>query len=221
MKTGIYKITNTITNCSYIGSSVNIDRRFRQHRHSLKHNKHVNTYLQNSWNKYGENVFIFEIIEIVVDFNNLLKREQYHIDICNFKYNLNVVTPTRLGSKANAETKKRLSESHKGKISPKKGLKTGKPAWNSGKTDVYSKESLQKMSASKKGKRFSIKTEFKKGIISNKNRLRPILCIELNKEFDCIANAARFVGNVNRQSNILAVCNGKQKTAYSYTWRFI
>ena len=59
---GIYKITNTITNNFYIGSTVNFYNRFKKHRHSLNNNKHENIHLQRAFNKYGEDFFEFKII---------------------------------------------------------------------------------------------------------------------------------------------------------------
>lgn len=60
---GIYKITNLITGQIYIGLSVDCQSRIYVHKHKLKNNNHKNQHLQNSWNKYGEINFSFEIIE--------------------------------------------------------------------------------------------------------------------------------------------------------------
>ena len=61
---GIYKIENKINGKKYIGQSIDINRRFREHKNSLRNNKHGNNYLQASFNKYGEDNFTFEIIDI-------------------------------------------------------------------------------------------------------------------------------------------------------------
>lgn len=63
----VYKITNTITNISYIGSSINATSRFKQHIGDLRLNKHHNIYLQRAFNKYGESSFILEILYENVD----------------------------------------------------------------------------------------------------------------------------------------------------------
>lgn len=60
---GIYYIKNNQNNKLYIGQSVNVEKRFQQHKSMLKHNRHENEYLQSSWNKYGENSFEFNVIE--------------------------------------------------------------------------------------------------------------------------------------------------------------
>ena len=92
---GIYKITNKITNKFYIGSSNNIKRRWDEHIRELNRNVHHNSYLQNAWNKYGEENFVFEIIELCNN-DTQIEREQYWLDktMCydkNIGYNLSKI----------------------------------------------------------------------------------------------------------------------------------
>jgi hypothetical protein len=115
---GIYKITNTKNNKLYIGSALSIKSRFAQHLYRLKRNKHFNSHLQSSWNKYGENSFVFEIIEIC-DKLQLKTREEYFIALYKsnnrfFGYNKRLDCTTNLGLKANKETRKKLRISHLG-----------------------------------------------------------------------------------------------------------
>lgn len=89
---GIYCIENKITNKKYIGKSVNIYERWRQHKMFLKHNKHHNRYLQFAWNKYGETAFCFYIIEECLE-DELNSKEIYYIQKFNstddkYGYNL-------------------------------------------------------------------------------------------------------------------------------------
>ena len=58
---GVYVIVNTVTMRAYIGKSVNVERRWRQHRRYLSSNKHHNTKLQADWNTYGETCFKFSV----------------------------------------------------------------------------------------------------------------------------------------------------------------
>ena len=62
---GIYCIKNVVTGKMYIGSSINIAGRWKQHRYQLNTNRHENHYLQHSWNKHGEGSFEFSILEVV------------------------------------------------------------------------------------------------------------------------------------------------------------
>lgn len=60
---GIYKITNNINNKVYIGQSINIEKRWREHkRRAFVQNKEYNKYLYNAFRKYGLDNFSFEII---------------------------------------------------------------------------------------------------------------------------------------------------------------
>ncbi len=115
---GVYRIVNKANNKFYIGSAVSIHARFRQHRRLLSQNQHFNTHLQAAWNKYGENNFMFEIIESVPK-ELLMKAEQYWIDLCSVNtskigYNKRLQASTNLGIKASEQTRKKLSLAHIG-----------------------------------------------------------------------------------------------------------
>jgi len=76
---GVYQIINIINGKIYIGSSIDIRSRWKEHKRELKKNKHHSSYLQRSWNKYGKNNFKFSIIE-ECDKEETLNREQYYLD---------------------------------------------------------------------------------------------------------------------------------------------
>lgn len=76
--TGIYKITCVGNNKCYIGQSIAIKRRWNDHKKSLKQGTHYNKYLQNAYNKYGENSFVYEILEQCSK-DKLNEREQFYI----------------------------------------------------------------------------------------------------------------------------------------------
>lgn len=81
MRSGIYKITNTVNGKFYVGSSADIDKRWYDHKRELMLNIHTNPKLQHSWNKHGENKFTFAIVENVeADQSKLFEREQYYLD---------------------------------------------------------------------------------------------------------------------------------------------
>lgn len=76
-KCGIYKLT--CNEHSYIGSSINIYYRLKRHISDLLKNKHANKYMQNAFNKYGKDSFIFEVIE-ECNRDVLIKTESYYIE---------------------------------------------------------------------------------------------------------------------------------------------
>lgn len=61
-RSGIYLIENIHTRRVYVGSSVDIRRRWAMHRSQLRRNVHHCKWLQRSWNKYGEESFEFTCI---------------------------------------------------------------------------------------------------------------------------------------------------------------
>lgn len=56
---GIYAILNLITGVYYIGSAIDLYKRWHMHKSSLNGNYHDNSYLQAAWNKYSLNNFMF------------------------------------------------------------------------------------------------------------------------------------------------------------------
>jgi group I intron endonuclease len=134
MKSGIYCIKNIINDKMYIGSAVNLKTRRYEHFHFLTKNKHHNRHLQSSYNKYGKENFVWEVLEYVDDANNLIPKENEYILKFNKNdlYNICVISPnTLLGVKHTDETKLKI------------GLKQlGRKA---------SIESRQKMSLAQKG----------------------------------------------------------------------
>lgn len=61
---GVYMILNKVTNKRYIGSAARpIFSRFAEHRYALRNKAHRNPHLQNSWNKHGEDAFVFIVLE--------------------------------------------------------------------------------------------------------------------------------------------------------------
>jgi group I intron endonuclease len=77
---GIYRIKNLVNSKCYYGSSKQIEKRFDRHIRGLKNNVHVNTILQRAWDKYGEDNFLFEVVE-ECDINVLLETEQKYLDL--------------------------------------------------------------------------------------------------------------------------------------------
>ena len=79
---GIYCIENLINHKKYIGLSVNIYKRWGDHKYALNNQKHANPYLQRAWNKYGKENFKFWIVEACNQVN-LHDKEIYYIELYN------------------------------------------------------------------------------------------------------------------------------------------
>ncbi len=77
---GIYQITCSPTGKFYIGSTTNIYTRWHSgHRSLLRRGVHYNPYLQNAWNKYGEQAFSTTVLDSC-DSTDLIAREQFWLD---------------------------------------------------------------------------------------------------------------------------------------------
>lgn len=75
---GIYKIENLVNHRMYIGQSHKIKQRWSDHKKVLRKGINKNHLLQEDWNKYGEENFAFEIIELCSD-SELDEKERYYI----------------------------------------------------------------------------------------------------------------------------------------------
>jgi group I intron endonuclease len=217
---GIYKITNTDNGKCYIGSAVNVQRRFCEHRCKLNKKNHCNGYLQASWEKHGETKFKFEIIEEVADKNDLVKREQFYLD--SFKsydgkhgYNLCVAAGSQLGMVRSDQTKAKISASLVGRpVSDKTKTKISV----SKRGRVASDETRAKMSASAMGKVISDETRAKmskraihtgKGYYFDKKHQRWVGRFNLSggkfmiKKFHTEAAAAAWVSEMRVSASVM------------------
>ena len=200
---GVYEIKNLINGKRYVGSSVNLLSRKFEHFKSLKNNSHHSDHLQKAYNRYGQNNFLFVVIEYINDVNVLRIREQYWIDklnVCNSKFGYNIAlkaTAPMFGRKHSEETKLRLSkirkgrkftEEHKQKISNKlKGRKRPK-------------EVCQKLSLIRKSKPLSILQRRHLDRINanqrgeNNPNAKKVVCLQTRKIYGSIRTASMETG---------------------------
>lgn len=91
-------IKNRVNGKRYIGESIDIQRRFYQHKNELRKGKHHSDRLQKDWNKYGEKAFRFSVVEYFwfTKYANpnklkiaLLMREGWAMDRYNSIYDYN------------------------------------------------------------------------------------------------------------------------------------
>jgi group I intron endonuclease len=115
----VYQITNMLTGDFYIGSAQSFARREWQHRYALKRNEHKNPHMQASWNKYGEEAFVFEILEELPEGADALGAENKYLHDHVGQHNCFNVNKdaylSRLGQTMTAESREKLSRSRKGK----------------------------------------------------------------------------------------------------------
>lgn len=207
---GIYAIKNTINSKMYIGQSKDIYRRWGIHKYYLRKNEHDNKHLQNSWNKYGEENFVFFILD-GCDISDLDGKECSYIQIYNtidarFGYNL------QCGGGVNRvireSTRQKLIEA--GRKSAKNYIPGSRKGSMLGKH--LSEETKEKLRQAHLGKKLPPEecariSERTKG--SKNPNCKPVYCPELDESFWGAKEAQDKYGfNKNHISNCI---HGKRK----------
>ena len=217
MKSVIYKILNKVTNKYYVGSAICWITRKKRHKYLLRHSKHVNTHLQNSWNKHGEDNFEFLIVEDVQDPKNLLIREQYYLDLNVDGFNICRTAGNCLGRICSEVTRDKIAAGQIGR--------------------THSVETKKLMRAAKLGisqtadhvsKRVNQLTDFYKSGSGNKGKFghsnsKAIIQMNLNGEFvkrwPSSLEIYRETGFNCR--NIRSCCSGTLRSkAHGFKWKF-
>lgn len=189
---GIYKFTNKFDRKVYIGQSINIKDRYRGHKKAV--NGGSQTHFHRAIRKYGFDNFDFHIL-IECPRENLNYWEKFYIKYyCsnnpNFGYNM-----TDGGENCNPseETRKKISEAHKGKPTwctgkkmseeQKRNMRGPRPSiagknnpkygthsapWNKGLTNIYSEETKCKIS---NGLKVYFREHPKPGVNAGKHRV--------------------------------------------------
>ena len=145
MTSGIYQIRHLFNDKRYIGSSINISKRWSTHKRQLARDIHINRHLQRAWRKDGEDSFVFEIVE-ECESMDCLEREQSVIDKHSWDqlYNINPKAESRLGSKHSSESKLKMSRAKRGRAGAFKGVthsKEAKEKMRQAKKDIYKGDS--------------------------------------------------------------------------------
>lgn len=164
---GVYAITSP-TGKRYIGSAVDVRKRWRVHRCLLRAGTHHCKPLQQAFVKYGEGSLRFEMLENT-ERDALLEREQHHIDAVPFArlYNILPQAGGTQGRVITNEMRKRLSSKLKGRKFSDETLARMRCAQKGRK---QSSETVSKRAAALKGKQCSEVTRAK---ISASQRGRP------------------------------------------------
>lgn len=217
---GIYQIRNTINGHCYIGSAVNIRNRWTEHKYDLRNNYHHSAYLQNAWNKYGAEYFVFSVIEYC-DRPLLIEREQYYLDSFRPKYNISLYARTpMLGRVHSEEAKKKIGDSQRGKHVSSETLKRLSLSHIG---QVITKIARQKISKALLGKKVSEETRRKlsaasKGkhnaIAVNQYTVGGVFIARYSGSYEAAKNTGIWQGNIAK------CCNGKAKTAGGFIWRY-
>ena len=242
---GVYRIVNNINGKMYVGQSINIKARWKDHINTLNRNDSHSVLLQRAWNKYGQENFSFEILELCTE-DMLDEVESKYIIFYNTIQNgYNIESGGNKNKHLSEETRKKIGDSHRGKHMSEESRqkmsssRTGEGNGMFGKH--HTEDARRKMSAAKTGKPGHPCTEYQKKCARlanlgktvseetkrkiseaakgrpayNKNP-RPVYCIELERVFDTASDAGK---NLNiSSSNIIGCCEHIRKTCGGYQW---
>lgn len=191
MTCGVYSITNIKSKKRYVGSSANIERRWRRHLVDLRGGAHHSRHLQSAWNKYGELAFRFEVVS-TCEPDNLIAQEQFWIDAFQAAdekhgYNRAPQAGNRFGLKCSNETRAKLSASHKGRkpseetrarlsiamreAQNRPEVRAKRVASLTGKK--HSPEAKANMSAARMGWKYSDETRARMSVAASKRKASP------------------------------------------------
>jgi len=203
---GIYAIINVLSQKLYIGSSNDMYKRFKQHKRALIKNKHNNYKLQRAWNKYGSEVFEFQILETVSE-NLLLNREDYWL---NYKQSYSSQHGYNINKKANAPSVAMILKIWNEKYGAEEACRREKK-WRQLHKNAITGKSVNRGNIRKDLSNYNIKIKSK-----------PILQYDLNKilikEWNSIREAGRGL-NIN-PTGISRACRGILKTSNNFVWKY-
>jgi group I intron endonuclease len=169
----IYCIENLTNGKKYIGKSNDIRIRWTQHRYYLKTNNDNCIALQNAYNKYGKESFIYGIIE-ECEYSEIDKKEIYYIELYktrNPKYGYNILKggeKAREGIPHTKETREKMSRSMDGRRELYRDKWLGEKNPNYGKP--LPEETIKKMLETMNSKTDEEKAEWRAKIVETRKK---------------------------------------------------
>lgn len=205
---GVYTIRCAVSNRVYVGSSQRIESRWAVHRLRLRQGRHHSKTMQHSWEKHGENAFVFEIIERVDNADNLVPREQAWIDKLDASgrggFNMRPIAESTRGFKRSREAIEKGAARHRGMKRPPRSIE-----WTAKQRAAHlgmpiSEETKEKLRLSRTGRRHT--AEAKAKIAASK------IGIKLPPITDEHREKLRAAAGVRTPARVLASARGHKHT---------
>jgi len=172
---GVYQILNKDNGHSYIGSSIDLLKRFDVHKRSLKRQDHHSIVLQRAWNKYSEDVFKFSIL-LYCDKKDCIVYEQAVLDKFLPEYNISQTAGSPLGVIRSEETKQKLRILNLGKklsLETRKKMGLSQAGNTNGKGYKHTAKAIEKIRLAGIGRKVSEETREKMRISAVCRKMKP------------------------------------------------
>ena len=215
----VYIHTNKINGKKYIGLTGQKPNERWHNGHNYKNNRHF----ESSIKKYGWENFDHEIyasgltkeeacsieVELIKKYNTTDDKFGYNLDsggtyTTHSEQTKEKMRQSALGRKLSDETKEKIRQASKGN---KNCL--GRH---------HTEEAKRKNREAHLNTTHEVSDETRKKISERCTTKKPIICVELNKTFPSICEAARTLNG--SQGTISSVLLGTRKTAYGYHWKY-
>lgn len=205
----IYKIENLVNGKVYIGQTMHcVNKRMRVHRAKLKRGCHHSGHLQNAFNKYGADRFKVSILENC-NIEEIDSREKFWIKYYKDQgLSYNIEDGGNYIKEIPMETRKKMSESHKGLFKGEKNPMYGK---------TPSRETRDKLAIATKKSWQDTKIRAKR--LSNlkygkeNSNSRSVICVTDGNVFDNMTQAGKYY-NISMKA-IQQTVSGRNPYCYS------
>jgi len=192
---------------------------------------HEGSCFRNAIDKYGWDAFTHDILETNLTKEIAELREQHYIatldTISPNGYNLS--SGGNIGTSLSVEARKKISDKAKTRVVSEE---TRQKLREKMRGRVISEHTKYLMSKAAKGRKVSDSTREKlrqanlgkkaseeaRRKMSEAGYKHPVICIELNKEFKSVRDAAKYIGR--HECGIHNACSGAQKRCGGYHWRY-
>lgn len=210
----IYQAKNTVNGKLYVGQTKQGLEKRRKRHESCQDNSVFNRAII----KYGKVNFEWEILAECIDLKEANFMEEFLIKHLYTHFS------------ENGYNVKMGGNNHSGTTAWNKGKKLHYGVWNRGIS--MAEEVKEKLSESLKGRdawnkgipiteecRLKISKSLKGKVPPNRKKVK---CVESDTTFPSVSHAYEWVsGNRKPNSAISNTCNGKNKSAYGYTWEWV
>jgi len=210
-KSGVYRLTNLENQKSYVGSSVDLRRRFHVY-YSTARLRNSNMAIYKALLKYEPSSFSLEILEYCEPDKAVLKEQEY-INLLKPSYNLNPIAGSSLGYKHSEEALAKLSANMTARMTGRTVSDETRANLSAAATGrVLTAEERAKISASRTGIKFT--DEHRSKISEAMSAINGVGVIVTNietgeiKEFATMTAAGAALG-VSRTAIKKAIVSGK------------